>query len=64
MLNSFFKLSQKKCPVNEASYLQKYLNDFCLKNNRRYLGEKVDRLIIAAVSYVWYKLLVKFTICI
>lgn len=39
----------------EASYLQNYLNEFCFKYNRRYFGEKVfDRLLIAAVSFVWY----------
>jgi hypothetical protein len=39
----------------ETSYLQNYLNEFCFKYNRRYFGEKVfDRLIIAAVSVVWY----------
>ena len=39
----------------EAPYLQNYLNEFCFKYNRRYFGEKVfDRLVIAAVSFVWY----------
>lgn len=39
----------------EAPYLQNYLNEFCFKYNRRYFGEKVfDRLLIAAVSFVWY----------
>lgn len=39
----------------ESSYLQNYLNEFCFKYNRRYFGEKVfDRLLIAAVSFVWY----------
>jgi DNA-directed RNA polymerase subunit RPC12/RpoP len=39
----------------EAPYLQNYLNEFCFKYNRRYFGEKVfDRLIVAAVSFVWY----------
>ncbi|MBP6459808.1 MAG: IS1595 family transposase, partial [Bacteroidia bacterium] len=31
------------------------LNEFCFKYNRRYFGEKVfDRLVVAAVSFVWY----------
>jgi hypothetical protein len=39
----------------EAPYLQNYLNEFCFKYNRRYFGEKVfDRLVVAAVSFVWY----------
>lgn len=39
----------------ENSYLQNYLNEFCYKYNRRYFGEKVfDRLLITAVSFVWY----------
>lgn len=39
----------------ESSYLQNYLNEFCFKYNRRYFGEKVfDRLLIAAVAFVWY----------
>ena len=39
----------------EEPYLQNYLNEFCFKYNRRYFGDKVfDRLIIAAVSFVWY----------
>lgn len=39
----------------EAQYLQNYLNEFCFKYNRRYFGEKVfDRLVIAAVSFIWY----------
>jgi DNA-directed RNA polymerase subunit RPC12/RpoP len=39
----------------ENSYLQNYLNEFCFKYNRRYFGEKVfDRLLVAAVSFVWY----------
>jgi len=39
----------------ESCYLQNYLNEFCFKYNRRYFGEKVfDRLLIAAVSFVWY----------
>ena len=39
----------------EAPYLQNYLNEFCFKYNRRFFGENVfDRLIIAAVSFVWY----------
>jgi hypothetical protein len=39
----------------ESQYLQNYLNEFCFKYNRRYFGEKVfDRLLIAAVSFVWF----------
>lgn len=39
----------------ENSYLQNYLNEFCFKYNRRYFGEKVfDRLLVTAVSFVWY----------
>lgn len=39
----------------EDRYLQNYLNEFCFKYNRRYFGEKVfDRMLIAAVSFVWY----------
>jgi transposase-like protein len=35
-----------------AEYLQNYLNEFCYKFNRRYLGEILfDRLLIAAVTY-------------
>ena len=36
----------------KPEYLQYYLNEFCYKFNRRYLGEDLfDRLMIAAVSY-------------
>lgn len=36
----------------KPEYLQSYLNEFCYKFNRRYLGEKLfDRLLIACVSY-------------
>lgn len=39
----------------EAPYLQNYLNEFCFKYNRRFFGEKVfDRLLVTAVSFVWY----------
>ncbi len=39
----------------ESKYLQNYLNEFCYKYNRRYFGEKVfSRLLICAVSSVWY----------
>jgi hypothetical protein len=39
----------------ECAYLQNYLNEFCFKYNRRYFGEKVfDRLLVTAVSFVWY----------
>jgi hypothetical protein len=36
----------------KPAYLQGYLNKFCYKYNRRYVGEKlVDRLLIVCVSY-------------
>ena len=36
----------------EPQYLQSYLNEFCYKYNRQYLGDKLfDRLLIACVSY-------------
>lgn len=39
----------------EGKYLQNYLNEFCYKYNRRYFGDKVfNRLLICAVSQVWY----------
>jgi len=39
----------------EDKYLQNYLNEFCYKYNRRYFGEQVFvRLLICAVSLVWY----------
>jgi len=39
----------------EEKYLQNYLNEFCYKYNRRYFGEKVfNRLLICAVTFVWY----------
>jgi hypothetical protein len=39
----------------EEKYLQNYLNEFCYKYNRRYFGEKVfNRLLIYAVTFVWY----------
>ncbi len=39
----------------DAQYLQNYLNEFCYKYNRRYFGEQVfNRLLVAAVSMVWY----------
>jgi len=39
----------------DEKYLQNYLNEFCYKYNRRYFGEKVfNRLLICAVSSVWY----------
>lgn len=39
----------------EEKYLQNYLNEFCYKYNRRYFGDKVfNRLLICAVTFVWY----------
>lgn len=39
----------------DSDYLQNYLNEFCYKYNRRTFGENVfQRLLIAAVSLVWY----------
>jgi DNA-directed RNA polymerase subunit RPC12/RpoP len=39
----------------ENKYLQNYLSEFCYKYNRRYFGENVfNRLLICAVSLVWY----------
>jgi hypothetical protein len=39
----------------DDKYLQNYLNEFCYRHNRRYLGEHVfDRLLIASVSYTAY----------
>lgn len=39
----------------DAKYLQNYLNEFCYKYNRRFFGEQIfNRLLIAAVSTVWY----------
>jgi DNA-directed RNA polymerase subunit RPC12/RpoP len=39
----------------ENCYLQNYLNEFCFKYNRRFFGEKIfDRLLIAAVTFVWF----------
>ncbi len=36
----------------DSLHLQNYLNEFCYKFNRRYLGENLfDRLMIASVSY-------------
>jgi arginyl-tRNA synthetase len=35
----------------KPEYLQNYLNEFCSKFNRRYLGEKIfDRVLIATVD--------------
>lgn len=37
------------------SFVQNYLDEFCYKFNRRYLGEKLfDRLMIAALDNTWY----------
>lgn len=39
----------------EEKYLQNYLNEFCYKYNRRNFGEQVfNRLLICAVTAVWY----------
>jgi len=39
----------------DSKYLQNYLNEFCYKYNRRNFGEKqFNRLLIAAVGFVWY----------
>jgi hypothetical protein len=36
--------------------MQNYLDEFCYKFNRRYFGENLfDRLLIAAVTSLWYK---------
>ena len=36
----------------KPEYLQNYLNEYCYKFNRRYLGEKqFDRILVAAVTY-------------
>lgn len=36
-------------------YLQNYLNEMAWKMNRRYFGEKLfDRLMVTAISDVWY----------
>lgn len=36
-------------------YLQSYLNEYCYKVNRRYLGEKLfERVMVAAVEQPWY----------
>ncbi|KAA6342868.1 hypothetical protein EZS27_009419 [termite gut metagenome] len=36
----------------KSEYLQSYLNEFCYKFNRRYLGElQFDRLLVAGVAY-------------
>ena len=38
----------------KGEYLQRYLNEFCYKLNRRYFGEKLfDRLVIAAANGMW-----------
>lgn len=38
----------------KGEYLQRYLNEFCYKLNRRYFGEKLfDRLIIANTNGQW-----------
>ena len=38
----------------KGEYLQKYLNEFCYKLNRRFFGEKLfDRLLIASVNGQW-----------
>ncbi len=40
----------------KKEYMQNYLNEFCYKFNRRYMGSQLfDRLIVAAVSSSWYK---------
>lgn len=37
-------------------YMQKYLNEFCYKFNRRYFGIRLfDRLMVAALEKPWYK---------
>ena len=37
---------------SSSNYLQYYLNEFCYKINRRYLGDKLfDRLLLAGISY-------------
>ncbi|KAA6323396.1 hypothetical protein EZS27_027163 [termite gut metagenome] len=44
MLNTFHDV--------KPEYLQSYLNEFCYKFNRRYLGElQFDRLLVAGVVY-------------
>lgn len=39
----------------KGEYLQRYLNEFCYKLNRRYFGDKLfDRLIIATANSQWH----------
>ena len=38
----------------KGEYLQRYLDEFCYKLNRRYFGDKLfDRLVIAAANAKW-----------
>ena len=40
----------------KSVYMQNYLDEYCYKFNRRFLGEKIfDHLLIASVSTTWYK---------
>jgi len=37
--------------------MQNYLNEYCYKFNRRYLGDKLfDRILISGISYRWDQL--------
>ena len=39
----------------KSVYMQNYLDEYCYKFNRRFLGEKIfDHLLIASVSTTWY----------
>ena len=36
----------------KGKYLQRYLDEFCYKFNRKYFGDRLfDRLMVCAVSY-------------
>jgi len=39
----------------KSTYMQNYLDEYCYKFNRRYMGDKIfDRLLVAAVAAPWY----------
>jgi hypothetical protein len=36
--------------------MQNYLDEYCYKFNRRYMGDKIfERLVIASATTTWYK---------
>jgi hypothetical protein len=40
----------------KSTYMQNYLDEYCYKFNRRYMGEKIfESLVIASTTTTWYK---------